>query len=375
MYSNKNNTRDVHSPRQSRHKTAPHRIKRDDGSEIEYYIPTKKRKSRIVGSASLSNQAAALGQNSYIRLAAIIIIVAFLLFVITYCTHPNTEQTDSPTVQSQFNALFETVSTQLPAEDITPNREALVSLVGEEATDAIISTAASDLDALWVASHPEKLAFDGSSVQVKLLKLLANDPQAAGFVHDSATIYPMEEESNDVSIGTSASSPSPDVPETNIPYLYQWDRRWGNTVYCSTTFGLTGCGPTSLAMIYQGLCGKDDLTPYDFGLIAQKEGYMTEFDGTLHGFFKQAASEFGLTCTKKDATASNIVSELSAGHPIIINFAPGYFTEGGHFAVLAGLDDNGKVILNDPFSVVRSSQTWDASFLASEARLIYVYSK
>ena len=54
----------------------------------------------------------------------------------------------------------------------------------------------------------------------------------------------------------------------NIPRFYQWDELWGYTVYSGTAFGLTGCCPTCLAMVYQGVTGNTDLSPYDLGEVA-----------------------------------------------------------------------------------------------------------
>ena len=37
------------------------------------------------------------------------------------------------------------------------------------------------------------------------------------------------------------------------------------------------------------------------------------------------------------------------------------------------LDDDGNVIVNDPYSVVRSSKTWSAEDIASEALVMFSY--
>ena len=48
---------------------------------------------------------------------------------------------------------------------------------------------------------------------------------------------------------------------SGIPYLYQWDERWGFKEYGSSVIGITGCGPTCLSMAIIGLTGKTDITP------------------------------------------------------------------------------------------------------------------
>ena len=54
--------------------------------------------------------------------------------------------------------------------------------------------------------------------------------------------------------------------------------------------------------------------------------------------------------------------------------APGDFTKVGHFMVLSGLDENGKVVLHDPNSVVNSHVTWDAETIVSQANNIWSFS-
>ena len=253
--------------------------------------------------------------------------------------------------------------------------EALVSLLGEETTAKLIAQAKTNPDALWIAAHPDEYAFDGIEVQYKILKLAADEPASIPYVRGFPAKYPMNDAVDDKSLAMDVASPSGNVPTTSIPHLYQWDRRWAYTIYSSASFGLTGCGPTSLAMVYQGLNKTTDKTPHDIAVMAEERGFMSEFNGTDSVFFLEAAGELGLNCWEANPDAANITEELSNGNAIIVNLGPGYFTTNGHFFVLAGLDADGKVIVNDPYSVVRSSQTWDADFIANEAIAMFVYAK
>lgn len=51
--------------------------------------------------------------------------------------------------------------------------------------------------------------------------------------------------------------------------------------------------------------------------------------------------------------------ELEGGHVIICLVGPGAFTTDGHFIVIAGMDSDGKLIINDSNSRTRSEKTWD----------------
>ena len=48
----------------------------------------------------------------------------------------------------------------------------------------------------------------------------------------------------------------------------------------------------------------------------------------------------------------------------------GTFTNGGgHFIALTGIDENGKVTVNDPNSVERSNKKWDLSYIINQSSL------
>jgi len=179
----------------------------------------------------------------------------------------------------------------------------------------------------------------------------------------------------DKSLAMSESSPAASVPDTNIPHLYQWDRRWGYTTYSSAAFGLTGCGPTAMAMVYQGVTGQTDRTPYDMAKLASDGGYMDEFEGTMQSFFTESAEQLGLSVEEVSPDPESIRQALERGQVVIANLAPGYFTTTGHYFVLTGLAQDGTAIVNDPYSVVRSSQTWDLDTIASQSYACYGYSK
>ena len=252
---------------------------------------------------------------------------------------------------------------------------ALATLLGDETSAKLLAQAKTNVDALWIAAHPADFALDGVEVQYKILKLAADEPEALKYVRNFPNVYPMEKADEDKSLGMETGSPSANIDDTDIPHLYQWDRRWGYTTYSGAAFGLTGCGPTSLAMVYQGLTGKTDKNPYDMGKLADENGYMSEYEGTVGTFFTETAEELGLDCEELWPDSDTLRNALEHHQAVIINLAPGYFTTNGHYLVATGLTSDGKIIINDPYSVERSSQTWDADLLTSQAYVMYGYTK
>lgn len=218
---------------------------------------------------------------------------------------------------------------------------------------------------MMMAQQSESLGREGSEVTNKLVKLAVSDPEAIGYVVDFIDEYPQDQASplaqDEVSKGT-------------VPQFYQWDERWGYTVYSGTAFGCTGCGPTSMSMVYAGLTGKVDKSPADMARDAAEGGYETDYDGTVNGFFTAEASNLGLDVTELDVTADSLEGALRSGMPVICNVGPGDFTESGHFFVITALNDDGTVSINDPYSSVNSSESWDIDTILNQTIALYAYS-
>ena len=252
-----------------------------------------------------------------------------------------------------------------------PNADALYQVLEEDEATRLIELANTDANVAWVAANPDAYADYGYEAQAKLLKLVADDPLAASYVRNFNDRYPAEgPDYNAPAMDT--GSPSPDVPETGMPHLYQWDERWGYVPYGGFCMGVSACGPTSLAIIYQGLTGDNSVSPYDMAQLAYEMGCVSNL-GTGNNLLYDACEALGLVCWEIPATAESIVEALGNGTPIIANVGIGYFSTSGHFFVLAGITDDGLVILNDPYSVTRSSLLWDPEFIASESMMLIAY--
>ena len=139
---------------------------------------------------------------------------------------------------------------------------------------------------------------------------------------------------------------------------------WGGTA--GGTVGENGCGPTCLTMAYVALTGRDDMTPADMASFAERGGYTV--DGmTAWSFMTEGAAQLGLTSEELPADASQVRAALEAGSVVIASVRPGDFTTTGHFIVLAGLAEDGTVIVHDPNSAERTHATWDIERVLGQA--------
>ncbi len=164
-----------------------------------------------------------------------------------------------------------------------------------------------------------------------------------------------------------------DVRRGEIPLLLQWDERWGYASYGENMIAISGCAPTSLAMVISGLTGDTSITPYKVAKYAEDNGFYVDGTGTSWSLMTSGSEFFGIDAKQISLSKDNVFSELENGHPIIASMREGDFTTAGHFIVLTGVS-NGKIKVNDPNSKKRSSLLWDYDRLESQIKNLWSFS-
>lgn len=153
----------------------------------------------------------------------------------------------------------------------------------------------------------------------------------------------------------------------NIPYYNQTDKRWGNLPYGSSTILSAGCGPTSLAMVVSGLT-ENKVTPDIVANWSYINGHRAEGAGSYWSLMTAGGKNYGLNVQAVSRQDPNsIVKALSEGYPVIAAMGRGHFTNGGHFIVLRGVTEDGKILVHDSASVERSNKEWDISIIMNES--------
>ena len=89
---------------------------------------------------------------------------------------------------------------------------------------------------------------------------------------------------------------------------------------------------------------------------------------------ESGAVALGLTVHSVIYDADHVRKELEEGRPIICAVWPGDFTTSGHFIVLAGIAEDGNIIVRDPNSIVRSEKTWALSEILPQIKNLWSYS-
>ena len=155
--------------------------------------------------------------------------------------------------------------------------------------------------------------------------------------------------------------------ETHVVYYNQLDSRWADKPYGTDTIGGYACGPTSIAMVVSSLTNTS-IDPVQMSKWSYDNGYWCKGSGSYHALIPGAAKAFGLNVEGCSATESQrIVDALSSGKLVVAIMTKGHFTSSGHFIVLRGVTEEGKILVADPASNKRSKQEWDFSIIINEA--------
>lgn len=133
----------------------------------------------------------------------------------------------------------------------------------------------------------------------------------------------------------------------SVPLYFQTDYK--HVEYGRGTVATSGCAPTAIAMCVSYWTGQA-ITP-DVVVAWTGDRYYNygPGGGSYWSIFPACASHWGCTSTQVNSSdIATVKDALSNGYPVIASMGTGHFTSGGHFIVLCGMTDDGKLIVNDP---------------------------
>lgn len=139
-----------------------------------------------------------------------------------------------------------------------------------------------------------------------------------------------------------------ELPEVGmqIPLYYQYQSPWGKIKFGDGNIASSGCSITCLAMVISYLTD-DTVTPDELAAWAGNRFHVPEV-GQGWGIFPAAAREYDINCVGLGESMNNVINALKSEKPVIASMGAGTFTKNGHFIVLRGIDENGKILVNDP---------------------------
>lgn len=157
-----------------------------------------------------------------------------------------------------------------------------------------------------------------------------------------------------------------------VPLFMQWDQRWGYNRYGSDVMGITGCGPTCLAMVGFYLTGDaETFDPASVARFAEINGYYASGYGSSWTLISEGGERLGLDVTEIPLVKKRMVDNVEVGNPIILAMGAGDFTSTGHYIVIVGMKD-GMFVVNDPNSAENSGKLWSYEQLEGQIRNLWV---
>lgn len=161
------------------------------------------------------------------------------------------------------------------------------------------------------------------------------------------TIEPVE---RDYNVGWKGVVPS-DEAGMGIPMLFQGD--YGQTILYyngeAKSVASSGCGATSVSMVIAYLTGNVEQNPYLLFCKAVDDGRY-HGNGLSHDTLVWLGKSYGVKCRWISNSADAVLEALAEGKPVIAHMGEGIFTSKGHYIVLRGVTEDGKILVNDPNS-------------------------
>lgn len=134
-----------------------------------------------------------------------------------------------------------------------------------------------------------------------------------------------------------------------VPLYNQLDYPKTQYGYDGSTVRSSGCGIACYAMVLSYLLDREVLPDELAGMYHR---YKVK-DGSSHCLFTNTQDDWGVSVKKcfwvEAWLEGKVMEALENGQPIIANvYADSAFTDNGHFIVLYGLTENGKILVRDP---------------------------
>lgn len=129
----------------------------------------------------------------------------------------------------------------------------------------------------------------------------------------------------------------------------------------------SGCGATCMSMVIGYLTGNEDQSPQSLFEQAWQNGDYYGY-GLSHAALDRLARANGVAGTWIGRDEKTLRRALREGRPVIAHMGPGQFADEGHYILLRGLTDDGRVVMNDPNSKENTGRAFDLLLILDEAK-------
>ena len=128
-------------------------------------------------------------------------------------------------------------------------------------------------------------------------------------------------------------------------------------------------------MVYAGLTGKTDWNPYDIAKYAERSELYLSGMGTKWELMEIGGRYLGLRVQRVWKDTKAIRNALADGKLLTVRVGKGEFTDGGHFIVVCGIDENDMLTIRDPNSREKSEMLWEFDRIMEQATCWWSFAK
>lgn len=276
------------------------------------------------------------------------LIIALMLTILSSCSKNDIRESEGLINEENLNIL--TSINQLAIDTFIPKKDASME---DSVQDYQINPKPKSNNKDELIKNVEKLVSKDPKakwVYENFYKLNDIDAYLAG--NDKDTIDFVYNMNNGLTNFPYSNGQSVDLGR-KTPYYIQWDNRWAYNDLGDRNIGISGCGPTSIAMILSRL--KDDSTITPDKIANDAKDYMGD-EGISWKFFEDGAEKYDYKIEDVPLDEEAMKKALGKG-PLLVSVNKGYFTLFGHIFVIDSYKD-GKFIINDPNSIRNSKREW-----------------
>jgi hypothetical protein len=203
------------------------------------------------------------------------------------------------------------------------------------------------------------------------------DKAAAAYYTQFKNLAPAAPTTSTPTDGSTSPCSSPgaagatDFTDDSFAIYNQYDPRWANKPFGTSTTAVAGCGPSSMAMIITALTGMT-VTPIETVAYANTQNIYIPGAGSGWNVAPVLAEHWNLKAHNIDATVTAVNEVLRAGGLVITSGSGSKpFTSAGHYIVIRGIADSGNWMIGDSngqSGIQNSNKEWVPQYILDNAR-------
>ncbi|MDO4169868.1 MAG: C39 family peptidase [Lachnospiraceae bacterium] len=166
-------------------------------------------------------------------------------------------------------------------------------------------------------------------------------------------------------LGSSQSVSASVIAQPKVVYYNQGD--YPDKKYGDTPIQVSGCGPCAMAVCVSSFTGKKVSVP-ELCKWSVKNGYYYDGSGSSHYLVPAVAKKYNLKCEAIGYSRKKMVEALYSGKFVVVLMGPGTFASSGHFMVLTGINEKGRISVADVGSRANTAKTFSVDKIMKELK-------